>query len=165
MRPTKNLPLNAMKLSPEELEQLIHQNLRSLPNRRAPRSLESRVLAAIEARSALPWWRQSFAHWPVAARCVFILLSGGLVKLALMATVWVMGGFDRAVLADAFTTKFGWLERANAVMASSSDFVGTLLHSIPAVWLYGGLACFAGLYVTLFGLGATAYRMLYAHRS
>jgi hypothetical protein len=60
-----------MKLSPEQLEKLIHSNLRALPDRRAPRSLESRVHAAIETRAALPWWKQSFAQWPVA-----VLVSG-----------------------------------------------------------------------------------------
>ena len=55
-----------------DLENFIHQTLRSLPDRPAPRSLESRVLAAIEARAALPWWKQSFAQWPVAARFVWL---------------------------------------------------------------------------------------------
>ena len=32
---------------PEKLERLIHQTLRSLPNRRAPHTLEARVLAAL----------------------------------------------------------------------------------------------------------------------
>src|SRR6266542_4058409 len=50
----------------------------------------------LRARASLPWWKQSFAQWPMAARCVFLLLSGGLVKVALMITVWVMGGFERA---------------------------------------------------------------------
>lgn len=153
-----------MKLSPEELEKLIHHNLRALPDRRAPRTLETRVLAAIQARVALPWWKQSFAQWPVLARCVFLLFSGGLVKLTLMATVWIMGGFDRTLVADAFSTQVTWLERMNAFVASCSQFVGVIFHSIPPIWLYGGLACFVGLYVTLFGLGATAYRLLYARR-
>lgn len=164
MRPTKNLPPDLMKLSPEELEKLIHQNLRALPDRRAPRSLESRVLAAIEARAARPWWKQSYAQWPIAARCVFLLLSGGLVKLAVMATVWAMAGFDRTAFAESFSTQFAWVDRINALMASCIDFAGVVFHSIPAIWLYGGLACFVGLYVTLFGLGAAAYRMLYAQR-
>ena len=153
-----------MKHSPEELEKLIHQTLRSLPDRRAPRTLESRVLAAVQAQAALPWWKRSFAQWPLVARCVLLLLSGGVIKGALFATVWVMAGFDRAAWASAFTTQFAWVERINSVVAGCGEFVTILFHSIPPVWLYGGLACFAGLYLTLFGLGATAYRVLYANR-
>jgi len=161
---TKNLLNDIMKHSPEELEKFIHQSLRSLPDRRAPGTLEARVLAAIQARASLPWWKQSFAQWPMAARCVFLLLSGGLVKVALMVTVWVMGGFERAAFVEAFSTQFAWLERINSLVASCTESVALVFHSIPAVWLYGGIACFAGLYLTLFGIGATAYRMLYTNR-
>lgn len=151
-----------MKRSPEELEKLIHQTLRSVPDRRAPRSLESRVLAAIEARAALPWWKQSFTQWPVAARCVFLLLSGGVVKLAFMASVWVMAGFDAKQYTNAFSTQFSWVERLGNFANSISEFCSVLWHAIPPVYLYGGLFCLASLYLTLFGLGAAAYRTLYA---
>lgn len=153
-----------MKRSPEDLEKLIHQTLRSLPDRRAPRSLEARVLAAIEARAARPWWQQSFAQWPMAARIVFLLFSAGLVKLALMAAVWVMGGFDAATYTSAFSNQFAWIERISAAFTGMADLCGLVFRAIPPLWLYGGLAVFAGIYVTLFGLGATAYRTLYANR-
>jgi len=153
-----------MKRSPEELEQFIHQTLRSLPDRRAPRSLESRVLAAIEARAALPWWKQSFAQWPVAARCVFLLFTGAFVKLGLMAAVWVMAGFDRAQFTTAFSTQFAWVARAGNAVNGIADFFALLWHSIPPLYVYGGLACLASLYLALFGLGAAAYRTLYANR-
>lgn len=153
-----------MKPLPEDFEKRLHQTLRSLPDRPAPRTLESRVLAAIAARAALPWWKKSFAQWPVAARCVFLLFSGGLVKVALLAAVWITGGFDRSNFAAAFSTQFGWIERLQNIFTGLGDFTALLLHSIPPIWLYGGLACLAGVYVTLFGLGAAAYRTLYASR-
>lgn len=153
-----------MKRSPEDLEKLIHQTLRSLPDRRAPRSLESRVLAAIEARASLPWWRQSFAQWPVAARVVFLLFTGGLVKVALMAAVWAMAGFDSAQFTGAFAPQFAWVARFEAVGAGVWGFFALLWRNIPSLWLYAGLASLASLYVALFGLGATAYKTLYANR-
>ncbi len=154
-----------MKDSPENLEKFIHQTLRSLPDRRAPRSLESRVLAAIEARASLPWWKQSFAQWPIAARCVFILLSGGLVKVALMATVWAVGGFQSSGLATAVATQFSWVEAITGGVRGTVESFAIVLRNIPALWLYGALACVAAFYATAFSLGATAYRALYApHR-
>ncbi len=153
-----------MKPSPEELEKLIHQTLRTLPPRRAPRSLEARVLAAIEARASLPWWRQSYAQWPLAARCVFLLLSGGLVKVALMAAIWAMAGFNQAEVANAFSTQFAWLNIFSNALRATVDFGGIVFRSIPSVWLYAGVAGLAALYATLFGLGAAAYRTLYADR-
>ncbi len=153
-----------MKPSPEELEKLIHQTLRSLPDRRAPRSLEARVLAAIAERASLPWWKQSYAQWPLAVRCAFLVISGAIAKLAIMATVWVMSGAEGAQLAHTVAAEFAWVSRLNAAVTSLGDFGALLLRSIPPVWLYGSLAGFALVYATLFGLGATAYRTLYANR-
>jgi len=153
-----------MKRTPAELEKLIHQTLRALPDRRAPRSLEARVLAAIDERAALPWWRQSFASWPIAVRCGFLLVSGGLVKVALMAVVWVMAGFDSAQFASAFATPYAWFLQTQAVFGGVSNFIAVLFRSIPPLWLYGGLATLGALYATLFGLGAAVYRTLYVNR-
>lgn len=151
-----------MKPSPEQLEQIIHRTLKSLPARPAPRSLESRVLAAIEARAALPWWKQSFTHWPVAARCVFIVVAAAVTKLVLMGTVWAMAGFNSAELADAF--QFPWLESLNHTVRWAGDYALRLVSLIPPLWLYAALGGIAALYATLFGLGATAYRTLFADR-
>ncbi len=153
-----------MKPSPEDLEKLIHQTLRSLPARRAPLSLESRVRAAIEARAALPWWKQSFTAWPVAARVAFLISSAGIAKLAIMAVVWAMAGFDGAQLANAFSTQFAWVQTVSGVFTVIGNFFVTVYRAIPPLWLYGGLAAVAALYAALFGLGATAYRLLYANR-
>ena len=147
-----------------DLENFIHQTLRSLPNRPAPRSLESRVLAAIEARAALPWWKQSFAQWPVAARFVFVLLSAGLVKLALMASVWAMGGFQASEVTHIFSTQLSWLEAIIGAVRGTGESFAILLRNIPSIWLYGIIAVVAGYYAMLFSLGATAYRALYSHR-
>lgn len=153
-----------MKRSPEELEKFIHQTLRSLPDRRAPRTLEARVLAAIAARAELPWWKQSYARWPLAVRCAFLLVSGAIAKAVIMATVWAMSGAEGAQLAHTVASEFAWVSRLSAMMTGIADLGALLLRSIPPIWLYGSLAGFALIYATLFGLGATAYRTLYANR-
>ena len=153
-----------MKHSPEDFEKFIHQTLRSLPSRRAPSSLESRVRAAIAARAARPWWQQSFAAWPVAARVAFVILSAGIAKLAIMAVVWGMGGFDGAQLVTSFSTQFAWVQSVSNLVTSVGNFCGTVYRSIPPLYLYGGLAFVGLMYAALFGLGAAAYRMLYANR-
>ncbi len=149
----------------EKLERLIHQTLRELPPRTAPRSLEARVMAEIERRLALPWWRKSFTHWPVAARAGFILLSAGVVKLALMAAVWVLASLNPQQYRDAFLAQFAWVEHAMAVVSATTGFFEIVLRNIPPLWLYGSLAFVAAVYVALFGLGAAAYRALHPARS
>ncbi len=157
-----------MNLPPENpdepLARALHQTLRALPPRRAPRTLEARVFAELARRAALPWWRQSFAHWPLPARALFLLASAGLVKLAIMAAVWVMVGLDDAALTDAFSAQFAWAQSGLSLARGFTDFCSLLFRSIPPVWLYGTAAFVTAMYAALFGLGATAYRTLYASR-
>ena len=58
--------------SEKNLEQLISRTLRDLPPRRAPRSLESRVLAALEHQAVIPWYHKSWSYWPAAIRASFL---------------------------------------------------------------------------------------------
>ncbi len=150
--------------SPADLERLIDRTLRELPARRAPSSLEQRVLAELARRAALPWWRKSFAHWPLAARAVFLVVCLGLVKLALMASVWVMAGFDSVQYREAFAQPVVWLESLRILFHAGIGSIEVITRNIPPLWLYGGLAFVATLYATLFGLGAAAYKLLYAQR-
>lgn len=149
------------KHDPEELEKMIHRTLRSLPERRAPRSLEHRVLAAIEARQALPWWHKSFVHWPQAVKAVFLLLSGALA--AVLVTLALRAGSDLGTPASVQNT-LTTLGHLRAIGGSLADTCSAVVRNIPALWLYGGLAFLTFLYASLIGLGATAYRTLFHHR-
>ena len=148
----------------QRLERAVHRALREIPARPAPASLEQRVLAEISRRAALPWWRKSFVHWPVAARAVFIVLLAGVVKVVLMGGVWVMAGFDVAQFREAFGTPVGWMEAGFTVMRAIADFFEILFRNIPPLWLYGGAVALAASYAALFGLGAAAYKALRIQR-
>lgn len=151
-----------MKPSPEELEKVIHQALRSLPERRAPRSLENRVLAAIAARQNQPWWKQSFAQWPFAARGLFLLLSVSLVALLVLG--WMNAGIERPDLANTFARPVAIWENLWTGLRALADLCMTGLRHIPTMWIYGVLGGLAMLYATVLGVGAAAYRTLYASR-
>jgi hypothetical protein len=153
-----------MTPSPEELEELIHRTLRDLPPRRAPRTLELRVLAELERLAALPWWRQNFAHWPLAARVAFLVASAGVVKVVLMAVVWTMAGYDNAQFASAFAPQFAWFQAVTDLANTFANTCGAVIRNIPLLWLYGGAAAIAAMYAALFGLGAAAYRTIYTSR-
>lgn len=148
----------------QKLERLIHQTLRELPRRKAPGTLEHRVMAEIARRAALPWWKQGFAHWPMGARVTFILFAGGVAQVAMMAFVWLGAGLNSAQFQEIFATQIAWIDTAAAVGSALAEFVSATVRGIPPLWLYGGLAIIASLYAALFGLGAAAYRTLYASR-
>jgi hypothetical protein len=149
--------------SDEKLERVMSEALRGLPPRRAPASLESRVLGELQRRATLAWWSRSFTHWPAAARAAFVVLNVALVAVTLL------NGFSGVVGGRSFTS-FGamvlmWMRPFLAVVSSVGGLTPVLLHAIPSAWLYVGMAMGAVLYTVLFGLGATAYRTLYMRPS
>jgi hypothetical protein len=146
----------------DNLERLVTQAVRQLPPRPAPSTLEARVMAEIARRAALPWWRKSFVHWPVAARSTLIATCAAAVVAMIKGTMFASAGFGAAQLKAAFAPEMESLDAALRVVAAARDVTGSLVGSIPPLWLYGGAAVIVALYVALFGLGAAAYRTLYA---
>ncbi len=147
--------------NPEELEQHIHRTLRALPDRRAPRSLEARVLAAIAAQQALPWWRQSFAHWPLPVRVTFLVVTATLAAVLAAMGLRLADGVETTSLLSGPLT---FLAQVQAVVGGIGDFCAAVLRSIPKIWLYGAVAFVGALYAMLLGLGAAAYRFFFFQR-
>jgi hypothetical protein len=138
--------------SHEALERLLDRALRELPLRRAPLTLESRVCGELERRAALPWWRRSFAHWPLLARAAFIVICGGLIRLAFLGGATAVAG----------VRSLSWAREVGAITASwAANLAALLAHTAPPTWAYEGIAVCAALYAVLFGLAAAVYRTLY----
>jgi hypothetical protein len=135
-----------------DLEQRITALLRDQPPRRAPASLEARVLAALKDRRTAPWWQRGFAQWPLAARLAFLVASLGVAVLALI-------GIPQ--LTQALEPAMGWTPMVARLAYTAADAAGVVVHSIPVIWLEGAAAFVAFLYLTTFALGATAYRALH----
>jgi hypothetical protein len=141
------------------LERLLGRALRELPMRRAPITLESRVLAELARRAALPWWHHSFAYWPRAARTAFVSMSVFLTGLAFVGGGWVVSGFKS--LNEFGVLSMPWARQAVVALRVAQWAAGELARAVPPDWIYGGLAIGAVLYATLFGLGAAAYGTLF----
>lgn len=144
----------------QKLERFIHQTLRDLPPRRAPHTLSARVLDAIQQRAAQPWWRKSFAHWPLPARGGFV----GASLTLMLGILWLLSGVDAARLVGGIVPRPEWFGAVAAVISAFTDFFAIVVRTIQPPWLYGGLAFLATVYAALFGLGATAYRALQNRR-
>jgi hypothetical protein len=149
--------------SEQKLEQVLHQALKGLPPRRAPSTLESRVVKSLARRALLPWWRVGFANWPVGARVAFVLICAALVAATILGGVSAYLG-DRS-FNEVSALVLGWVHPLLAVMSSAGGLASLLVRVIPPLWLYGTLGLGILLYVTLFGLGAAAYRTLYLRSS
>jgi hypothetical protein len=146
------MPANDPNDPPEDpLEPVFDRALRELPLRRAPTSLESRVLRELERRATLPWWRRSFTHWPLMARAAFLVICGAAGGLAVTG----------AATAAADVRALYWAREIGALMASGGSLLTLLTRIAPPLWLYEGIAVCGVLYAVLFGLGAVLYRTLY----
>lgn len=152
------------RLTPEQLEQKIHAVLREQPARRAPMSLEQRVLGEIARRQTLPWWQRSFVYWPNSMRLAFLVVATGIAGAVLLFSMQLFG----LVSADAITqitepVRGAW----NTLRVASSTIGGLVAPNMPELntnYLYAGLAIVGGAYAVMLGLGATAYRVLWQNR-
>jgi hypothetical protein len=155
--------MNKHTESEQKLEQVLNQALKGLPPRRAPSTLESRVVQSLARRALLPWWRVSFANWPMSARVGFALISAALMAATILGGLSAYLG-DRS-LNEISALVLAWMHPFLAVMSSAGGLAALLVRVIPPMWLYGTLGLGILLYVTLFGLGAAAYRTLYIQPS
>jgi hypothetical protein len=148
----------------DKLEASIHRVLRRLPDRKAPFSLEARVMAELGRRAALPWWRKSFAHWPAAVRAVFFLVAG-LAAALVVAGIFVLGQSTGAhKLTAGVSTSYAWLTLARDVVAAGAYKVKSLTASVPPLLLYAGAATLALCYAAVAAAGAATYRALVTGR-
>ncbi len=135
----------------EALDRLFDRTLHELPLRRAPLTLESRVIRELERRAALPWWRRSFAHWPLLARAGFVVICAALIRLAFLGGATAVTG----------VRSLSWVREVGGLTASAANLLAVLGRIQPPTWAYAGMAVCAVLYAVLFGLGAAVYRTLY----
>lgn len=158
---TASAPQAAAALSPEQIEQLVHAELRALPLRRAPHTLEGRVLAAIEQRSAVAWWHKSWSYWPTPVKAAFAFVATAFAGTVVAASYSLLSGVNPETVAAEAGERLSLFTKLWHAATWTVDFVGTQFGAIPPLWLYGGLAFVATMYVAFFGLGAVAYRALY----
>ena len=144
----------------EKLERLVSQVLRDQPLRRAPASLENRVLGELAARARRPWWRRGVASWPVAVRIPVIAGCAICVPLVWIASLWLAArlvSVTRSRMAGPLAT----LRDAGQTFASLRAVTAHLIQSIPHEWLIGGIIASATVYAVLFALVAVGYSLLY----
>ena len=148
-------------MTPEELEKFIHQQLRGLPARRAPRSLEARVMAALEQQAMIPWYHKSWSYWPAAVRGAFLALATAVTGAVVAAFYFGVTGVETSAVVTQAGERLSFFTQIYHVATWIADLAGQVCSQIPSIWLYGGLATIAALYAAFFGLGAVAYRALY----
>ena len=142
-----------------EMEARLGQALRTLPERRAPATLESRVLEALARRVPLPWWRRSFGEWPAAARVAFGVTSTVLVVLTVLGAAAANANLGSLGASHALSTPV--LHDAAVFFVITRTLSVSLASILSSSWVIGCLIASAALYAALFGLAIAGYRTLY----
>jgi hypothetical protein len=160
--PTDLRPAASGDVRQAQLERLVGDVLKAQPMRRAPASLETRVLSQIRQRQVLPWWRMSFTQWPAAARIALVLALAAVAKLTLDVMVWMLSTptpVNRTV-----ENSVTWAKTTVGTVEAIVGAARSLLDVIPSHWITLALAFSAGMYFMLLALGAAAYRTLYLNK-
>jgi hypothetical protein len=145
----------------EKLERLVGQVLREQPLRRAPASLEARVLGEIAARARLPWWRRGIASWPITVRVPVIAGCAICVPLVWIGSVWLVTRLVSVVTHPSVAGPLATIRNTGRAIVSLETLAAHIVQNIPREWVLGGLIATAILYATLFALVALGYSLLY----
>jgi hypothetical protein len=143
---------------PEKLEAALNQVFKALPNRKAPTGLQARVFAELNRRAALPWWRKSYAYWPVAVRAGFFIGSAAMVALLVSGLFLLLRAPVAAQSLAGVEQPFAWLRQISDTVASVRASVQHVVSLIPPLWLYGSIGAIVMGYASLAAIGAATYK-------
>jgi hypothetical protein len=146
------------------LEATIDRELKALPNLRAPSSLVSRVMATIEQRAALPWYRQAWQTWsmPLQVVSTLVLLAafGGLCFGS-----WQL--MHAPAVASATTEAGGWFKLLNGALNTLGVLAKALtlaVKSLGPLVLCGIVMAMLAGYAACVGFGTLYVRLAFARR-
>jgi len=146
------------------LEAAIDRELKALPNLRAPQTLLPRVMALIEQRVAVPWYRRAWQSWPMPLQAVSMLVLlaafGGLCFGS-----WQL--MHAPAVASATTEAGGWFKLLNGALNTLGVLANALALAVKSLgpMVLGGivLAVLAG-YAACIGFGTLYVRLAFARR-
>jgi hypothetical protein len=148
----------------QQLELAISRELNALPELTAPASMANRVLAAIERRMHVPWYRRSWVTWPVtlqiASLAAMLTLFGGLCFAG-----WELSQTEMTLSAmHRIGQWFSGLNTIGSVMNILAGSVALVVKKLGTTFIVACLVA-AGLgYAIFLGLGTVYFRLAFAKR-
>jgi len=148
----------------KQLEAAISRELKALPELAAPGVLANRVMAALEQRVRVPWYRRSWQMWPVNLQAVSLVvllaLFGGLCLAG-----WELSQAEATVFAlhrvGEWFSGLSMIENTFNVLASAAVLVVKKLGTgfIVTCLVVAGIG-----YAMCVGLGTVYFRLAFAKR-
>lgn len=146
----------------QRLETEIDRELKGLPELTVPDTLTARVMARIEKRSVLPWYRQAWPAWPRPAQ---VLSLGAMLALfgVICFASWRMFQGPEAGLAA--QTMAGWFSGLAVIWNTLGAVAGAAILVVKKLgngFLIVCLAIAVFNYFACVGLGTVAVRFALA---
>jgi hypothetical protein len=148
----------------KQLEAAISRELKALPELSAPTALASRVMAAIEQRARVPWYRRSWQTWPAALQAaslaVLLALFGGLCLGG-----WQLSQTGTATLA--LHRAGEWFSGLGVIGNTFNVLVNAAVLVVKKLGTGFIVACLVTVgtgYAMCIGVGTVYYRLAFAKR-
>ena len=148
-----------MEIDPQrqvQLERLLDQELKKLPDRKTPPVVLQKTMAVLRARARQPWWQQPWIAWPLPAKLAACFLVLGIIG-ALSTPPWSGFGGAAVRVQQHFSLISTVIDAAGTLLRSAGLLVGT----VPPLLLWGLAAVVAGMYAAFLGIGTALYRVAY----
>jgi len=148
----------------KQLEAAISRELKALPELAAPTALASRIMAAIEQRAQVPWYRRSWQTWSVVLQAVSLV-----VLLALFGGLclggWQLSQTGTATLAlhraGEWVSGFGVIQNTFNVLVNAAVVV---VKKIGTRFVVTCLVAVGTGYAMCIGAGTVYFRLAFAKR-
>jgi len=140
-------------------ESALNRELRNLPDRPAPRTLIPRVMAALQTRAGLPWYRRPWWDWSSGLQALSLLGLSGLLGLATWLAMHAGQIEWMSVLGSELRSWLAPLSPVWSLLSSLAGAVALVLRGISGwICLAGGAFCVV-MYLSCVGLGTAFYRV------
>ena len=147
-----------------QLEAAVDRELKALPNLRAPKTLLPRVMAVIDQRAGVPWYRRAWQTWSLPLQAVSML-----VLLAAFAGMcfgsWQL--VHGSAVASAISEASGCFRILSTTLSTLGVLVNALalaVRSLGSVVLFGILVALLLGYAVCVGFGTLYVRLAFARR-
>jgi hypothetical protein len=139
-----------------QLESLLGAQLKRLPPIPAPASLLPKVMSAIAARAAVPWWQRAWWDWPLTAKAAFLLMAVAIAGAFSGGGVALDDGVSH--YSQQVTERLGPVKSVWDAVVTLLNVTWSLVDRIGQPLLLHAAFGIGLLYLTCLGLGTVCVR-------
>jgi len=144
----------------KQLEASVRRELNALAELPAPPALANRIMRAIEQSANVPWYRQSWAAWPLG-------LQAASMAALLLLFAGICFGFQAAGQSDAASQATGWFAGLGIIWKTLNVLTGAVVATIQHLgtgFIVGGAVLLLATYAAGIGVGTAYVRLALARR-